>query len=79
MNKIIVFCIVYIFCQNAYSQVDRTIGRNSQYHQNSPKTDKVDPIEQTLKKLKEKLSLDSFQEVATKVFLQENEKVLRKF
>jgi hypothetical protein len=78
MKKNIFICVLYMLCQYTYSQLDRSIGRDSQYHQERPIPDKVDPIEQTLKQLKEKLSLDSFQEAATKVFLQENEKSAEK-
>lgn len=57
----------------SFSQMDRRIGRapTSNLHK---KTEKIDPVQASTDYLKKELSLDSFQEAATKTFLEENQR-----
>lgn len=73
MKKISISLIIFLIFNTVYAQVDRTVGRTPQYHREKPKADKKDFVELTLEYLKEKLSLDSFQEAAIKVYLIENQ------
>jgi len=57
----------------SFSQRNRTIGRVPNMNTNK-KTEKIDPIQLSLDYLKKELTLDTFQEAATKTYLEENQK-----
>lgn len=73
MKKYILFLILFQSLNSAYAQVDRSIAPSQYKNNTSQKVVKKDPVEITLKYLKEQLSLDSFQEAAIKVYLIENQ------
>lgn len=58
----------------SFSQMNRGMGRAPQIPTNNRPQKKVDPIEATLSYLKKELNLDTFQEAATKTFIEENMK-----
>ena len=72
MKKIFLISFLLITALS-FSQMDRRIGRapTSNLHK---KTEKIDPVQASMDYLKKELSLDSFQEAATKTFLEENQK-----
>jgi hypothetical protein len=72
MKKIllILFLSLSLF---SFSQMDRRIGRIPQ-STSTKKKEKIDPIQLSLEYLKKELNLDSFQEAATKTYLEENQK-----
>ena len=57
----------------SFAQLDRRIGRTPQIPNNNSQK-KVDPREASLNYLKKELNLDTFQEAATKTFIEENMK-----
>lgn len=70
MKKILMFSFLLI-SMFSFSQMDRRIGRTPNTSTNK-KQEKIDPIQTALNYLKKELNLDTFQEAATKTFLEEN-------
>lgn len=67
-------CILFVLITTiSFAQLDRRIGRTPQMN-NSNSQKKVDPKEAALNYLKKELNLDTFQEAATKTFIEENMK-----
>lgn len=68
------YCILFVLITTtSFAQLDRRIGRTPQMN-NSNSQKKVDPKEAALNYLKKELNLDTFQEAATKTFIEENMK-----
>ncbi|TDP59264.1 hypothetical protein [Flavobacterium dankookense] len=68
------FCIVFVLITSmSFAQLDRRMGRTPQIPNNNSQK-KVDPRETSLNYLKKELNLDTFQEAATKTFIEENMK-----
>ncbi len=77
MRYLILFSLIVFFTESQ-AQVDRTIG-NSQYKRaKTTPAEKLDPVEASLEYLKKELTLDSFQEAAIKVYLQEHHEASNK-
>ena len=72
MKKILLFLFLSLSLFS-FSQMDRRIGRIPQ-STSTKKKEKIDPIQLSLEYLKKELNLDSFQEAATKIYLEENQK-----
>lgn len=67
-------CILFALITTvSIAQVNRNIGRTPQIPNNKSQK-KVDPKETALNYLKKELNLDTFQEAATKTFIEENMK-----
>lgn len=70
----ILYYILFVFITSiSFAQVNRNVGRTPQIP-NSKSQKKVDPKEAALNYLKKELNLDTFQEAATKTFIEENMK-----
>ena len=68
------YCILFVFITSiSLGQMNRGMGRTPQIP-NSNSQKKVDPKEAALNYLKKELNLDTFQEAATKTFIEENMK-----
>jgi len=66
------YCILFVFITSiSLGQMNRGMGRTPQIP-NSNSQKKVDPKEAALNYLKKELNLDTFQEAATKTFIEEN-------
>lgn len=65
--------IALLFTSMVFGQMNRGVGIN-QYRSEPPKTEKKDPIEQSLIALDKQLKLDDFQKAAIRVLLEEHQK-----
>jgi hypothetical protein len=72
MKKISIIVALF-FTSLMFGQMNRGVGVN-QYRSEPPKTEKKDPIEQSLIALDKQLKLDDFQKAAVKVLLEEHQK-----
>jgi hypothetical protein len=78
MKKIVLTLFLIGFILPSTAQMNRGMNRSgglndmSRYSKGDPQREKKDPVVETMKYLKEELSLDSFQEAAVKSYLLEN-------
>jgi uncharacterized protein YueI len=71
MKKI--FCILFVLISTiSFAQMNRGMGRTPQIPANNKPQKKVDPVKVSTEFLKKELNLDTFQEAAAKIFVEEN-------
>jgi hypothetical protein len=71
-NMKTIFCYIFLLITSiSFAQLSTGSGRSSQMS-NSNSQKKVDPVKSSLEYLKKELILDTFQEAATKIFIEEN-------
>jgi hypothetical protein len=73
MKKILILLFA-LFSTFSFAQLDRRVGRSPNMNNNNKNQEKKGPIQISLDYLKKELTLDSFQEAATKTYLEENQK-----